>query len=71
MREPMSEEDFAAKIHWEGGIMDALDYGLRSEDVVPGDLHNLWEELEGYWAQMQSTVYELDDYVGELLDGGA
>lgn len=61
---PMTEHDFAAKVEWEGGITDALDYGLKAEDCEPGDLRTAWEKLELQWAAIQE---EMDD-VQEVLD---
>lgn len=72
---PMSESDFAAKIEREGGITDALDYGLKAEDCEPGPLRDAWEKLELLkqraalielkWASIEEAI----DDVQEILDG--
>ena len=43
-----TREDFAAKVEWEGGVLESLDYGLTKEDVPEGDteLYAAWEALE-------------------------
>ncbi len=47
----MTPEEFASKIEWEGGIFEALDYGLKSTDIDPtapkaAELIEIWRELE-------------------------
>jgi hypothetical protein len=37
---------FAEKVAWEGGIVGALDYGLRSEDTDDPELSAAWAALE-------------------------
>ena len=49
--EYMTVEDFAAKAGWEGGILGALDYGLKHTDLDPADetakpLRAAWKRLE-------------------------
>lgn len=63
-------EDRAAvadKIEWEGGIMEALDYGLRTTDMPEGD-----DELAEAWDKLATAYRELTplvDVVGKLLNG--
>lgn len=63
-RHKMTEQDFASKIEWEGGITEALDYGLKSVDCEPGALHNAWKKLETKWAGIQKEM----DTVQNILD---
>lgn len=56
MSKAMTEKDFAAKIEWEGGIPDALEYGLKSEDCEPGELRNAWKDLEDRWKTLQKPM---------------
>lgn len=63
-------EDRAAvadKIEWEGGIMEALDYGLRTTDMPEGDdeLIEAWDKLVTAYRQLAPFV----DAVGKLLNG--
>jgi hypothetical protein len=51
-----SRKHLANKIDWEGGLMESLDYGIRSEDMPDGDteLTEAWQLLEtSYWATAQ------------------
>lgn len=59
-------EDLAAKIEWEGGLMEALDYGIKTEMMPEGDA-----ELTEAWAKLEASFREtsrLADAVQELLD---
>ena len=42
-----SREALAAKIEWEGGVLESVDYGIKAEDMPEGDteLSELWTEL--------------------------
>lgn len=68
-REPMTESDFAAKIDWEGGITDALDYGLTAEHCEPGPLRDAWEKLELKWAAMQEEVEDVEAILEQYQEG--
>ncbi len=61
-----SREDLAAKIEWEGGLMEALDYGIKTEMMPEGDA-----ELAEAWAKLEASFREtskLADAVTELLE---
>lgn len=63
---PMSESDFIAKIEWEGGVVGALEYGLTSNDVEPGELQNAWKELEKAWVPMQDAIEEVQSLIDDM-----
>lgn len=62
----MTESDFAAKIEWEGGIVDALEYGLKYSDCEPGELRNAWEKLEVKWATIQDEINAVEDILNQI-----
>jgi hypothetical protein len=43
-----SRRDVWNKVQWEGGILEALEYGIRVDDLPEGDaeLAELWQRLE-------------------------
>ena len=55
----MNREDFIAKIDWEGGILGALDYGLRSEDCDDPELKTTWQQLETWYNNMPKEAEEI------------
>lgn len=61
--------EFANKIDWEGGILEALfDYGLSSDtlDNEQGELFQAVQELETAWKVYK--IQELVDAVQNALD---
>lgn len=62
--EPMTLEDFAAKVDWEGGVIDAIDYGLKPEDAPEGELRDLWRQACDLFKQMEPIT----NRIGELLE---
>ena len=62
-----SREALAGKIEWEGGLMEALDYGITTDMMPEGDA-----ELTEAWAKLEASFREtskLADAVEELLAG--
>lgn len=65
MTEPMTAADFASKVAWEGGVMEALDYGLKPSDAPEGPIRDAWTRLYQLWQQLDPIA----DEVSRLLDG--
>jgi len=49
----MTPEEFAAKIEFEDGIVEALEYGLRETDLDDSDPH-----LKADWARLRQIYDE-------------
>jgi hypothetical protein len=56
----------AYKIKWEGGVLAALDYGLRPEDIEDHELRAVWSELRELHSRMRPLVKTFE----QLLDEG-
>lgn len=58
MPEPMTEEEFVGKIGYEGGIISALEYGLKADDLgdLGSPLAHAWGELQMAWTKLQPKV---------------
>jgi hypothetical protein len=59
----MTESDFAAKVEWEGGVIDALEYGLLPGDVEPGQLHDAWAALYAKYQDFKPLLYRVEGLV--------
>jgi hypothetical protein len=61
-----NREELAAKIEWEGGFPDALDYGIKAADMPEGDteLAEAWSALEAAWNAVGPPL----ERVGDLLE---
>lgn len=58
-----TREDVRNKVEWEGGLPDALEYGIRSADLPEDDqeLIGAWEEMEEAFSVFQSTQFVVED----------
>lgn len=76
MPEYMDVDSFAAKVDWEGGVIDALDYGLKADDLDPADerskpLREAWAEMERIYREaFAPAVSKVRDLLQEIEDGG-
>lgn len=57
-------EDVVTKIEWEGGIDQAIRWGLTADDVPP-QLEELWRGAE----QLLSAYDKIVEDIDSLLDG--
>ena len=57
----------AAKIEWEGGIVTALDYGIKAADMPEGDteLAEAWDRLETAWHRLEPLVAVVETMLDE------
>ena len=60
MSEPLWLRGFAAEVEWEGGVTDALDYGLTHTDIKGHD------QLAELWLQAERRYEDLDTVVGMI-----
>lgn len=58
-------EDLAGKIAWEGGFNEAMEYGIRIDDMPEDDIElaNAWQILDITWG----TYVKARDRVRNLL----
>lgn len=66
MPEPYSLGDFAAKVDWEGGIIDAIEWGLKPEDA-PEEVRELWTQACALHAQLEPVA----EKIGAILDAAS
>jgi hypothetical protein len=73
-----SRAALAGKIDWEGGIIEALDYGIKTADMPEGDtvLAAAWERLAAAHALMRLLTGDVErmldaarDDITEASDG--
>lgn len=50
----------ASKIEWEGGIVSALEYGIRSGDIEDSDLRVRWRTMEMLWDELRPLIRDFD-----------
>jgi hypothetical protein len=62
--EPLTRERLAAKVVWEGGVFEALRYGVRSDQIADRELAQLWQEMETLYQRISPLAWRIDS----LLD---
>jgi hypothetical protein len=70
MSEPFKDRAaVAAKVEWEGGIIEALEYGIHVRDMPVGDtgLTAAWQALEDAFSALQPLAAT----VGDMLEAAA
>ena len=67
MKDKMGAEDFLAKVEWEGGILEAIEYGLSAEQLEDSDsaLGKAWKEIEIAYSSMEKPMR----FIESLLEG--
>ncbi len=68
----MTLTEFCAKIEYEGGVIEALRYGLLADDLVTAEprgaeLYDIWEALSAAWVSIGRLEDEADRIVDAVL----
>lgn len=63
MLERMTDEEFIAKVEWEGGFLDALDYGLTHKRLDPegSEIYNIVARAVLLYSQLADLENEFYD----------
>jgi hypothetical protein len=59
-KERMTTEELARKVRWEGGIVSALEYGIRSHEIDDPELAALWRRMEDLYDQLRPPIATAD-----------
>lgn len=59
----MSMQELADQVEWEGGVADAIDYGIKSSEV-PLELEAEWKKAEKLLKQSQAIVERIAAELG-------
>lgn len=60
MATKMSTARLAKKVDWEGGVEDAIRYGIRSTQIADPELAEQWRELERLYAEVEPRLRGLE-----------
>jgi hypothetical protein len=63
----MSIGRLARKVQWEGGVLEAVQYGIRAEQIADPELSASWRRIEEMWASLQPAVAAVDGRLGREL----
>lgn len=73
--EYMTARRFAAKVDWEGGVVDALEYGLHATHLDPDDetskpLREAWSALEAAWQNAKPLIGKVEGLLEDIEEDG-
>ena len=66
MAKKMTLKEVASKVDYEGGIWDALSWGIKSSDIADENLAKLWKKLEDFAAT--AIIDEIQDIIDENIE---
>jgi hypothetical protein len=63
-----SRHEVAAKVEWEGGLVAALELGLRADDMPEGDmeLREAWKRMRMAWELAVVLGSDVERMLGRL-----
>jgi len=60
-----TRDEVAAKVDWEGSLTEALEYGLRADDMPDEDLAAAWSVMQDAYRDFSAAA----DDVEAILNG--
>jgi hypothetical protein len=60
----LSAAQLVAKVEWEGGVLDTIEYGIHSDEIADEGLASAWAEAEAAHTQLTKVV----ERITKLLD---
>lgn len=64
-REVMDAAELEAKIEWEGGLLQAIDYGIKYEEV-PEEVRDMWAEAQRMELVLTALELHIITRLGEV-----
>lgn len=64
----MDANALRAKIEWEGGVLDAMDYGIRDDDIEDEELATAWADMSLAYADLSDDIFEFEETLNEKCD---
>jgi hypothetical protein len=56
----MSNSRLATKVDCEGGVLRAITYGMRSEQIADPEIAALWSQAEKAYAGLEPVIREIE-----------
>lgn len=65
VRQPLTLRRLAERVEWEGGVIEALEYGIHSGDIDDPEVATVWRRMEQLWLELRPAVRQIE----RTLDG--
>jgi hypothetical protein len=56
----MNNERLATKVDWEGGVLPAITYGIRANQIADPEIAALWSEAEKTHALLEPVIRDIE-----------
>jgi len=63
----MTNDELRAKVDWEGGVQEAIQYGIMAEDIDDPKVAELWKLAESAQAMFESITNQIIDIIDARL----
>jgi hypothetical protein len=70
-RYAMSLGRLAKKVEWEGGVLEAVQYGVTSDQIEDPELAAAWKEIESMWQALQPALARIDKSLSQARRANA
>lgn len=68
MTKKYTNASLLTKINWEGGIMDALDYGISPDDIEDPKVASIWRDIQDHYLDLEPMIDDLMEILEADLD---
>lgn len=63
----LAVDQLAYKIQWEGGVLDAIEYGIKADEIEDVEIRALWDEVETGYRRLWPLIHEIEMQIGARL----
>lgn len=60
----LTNEDLAAKVEWEGGVAEAISYGIDADQLVDPEVAALWQRAIEQFEALRQTTAQINEAIG-------
>jgi hypothetical protein len=66
MGKQLTASDVRDRVKWEGGVLDAVEYGIRHDQIQDPALRTMWRDVESRY----KALTPLTERIRTFLEGG-
>jgi hypothetical protein len=59
----MDAKALLAKMEWEGGVFDLIDYGIRADQIDDPAIAAMWQDAVDHWTVFSALCRNIEELV--------
>lgn len=67
----LSTGRLAQKVNWEGGVLEAVQYGIKSIDIADPVIARKWKRLEALWSKLEPELVDVSRLLRDATERAA